>query len=451
MNDRQHNQESEEIYWEDSDHRPGSEPGSKRNSEPDSEPGSAPGPGPTDSPPHPPSRWARTPTRRWLLGGAALLPLAAALAYGAARHRANDSQIMATSDALKNFVPNVRVATVKPSDGIMVVTLPATTLAFEAANIFARANGYIETRKVDIGDHVKAGDLLVQITAPELDHQIAQNEATLQQDQATLQQTSASRDLANVTNNRDSDLVKKGWLTAQQGDTDRLTLQAQNAAVAVAQANVAAQQALIRVLLQQKLYQSVVAPFDGIITQRNVDVGSLVQAGSTFMFTLMQSNVIRTQVSVPQDAAFGVHNGVAAVVRVPEIPDHTFPGKVTRLADALAPGSRTLLTEIDVENPNGLLRPGMYCLVELHIPRKTPSFMVSADAVIFNSDGLQVAVVKNGVAHLHKITIARDLGTQVEVSDGVQAGDQVILRPMVNLADGSKVSVEAAPIEVSQK
>jgi RND family efflux transporter MFP subunit len=430
----QHDVESDETSREDFDHRPAGH-----------------GPRPAADPQHPASRWARTPTRRWLLGGAALLPLAAALAYGARRYSANNRQVMTTSDALRNFVPNVRVATVKASDGIMVVTLPATTLAFAAANIFARANGYIETRKVDIGDHVKTGDLLAQITAPELDHQIAQNEATLQQNQATLQQTTASRDLANVTNNRDSDLVKKGWLTAQQGDTDRLTLQAQNAAVAVAQANVAAQQSLIRVLQQQKSYQSVVAPFDGIITQRNVDVGSLVQAGSTFMFALMQSNVIRTQVAVPQDAAFGVRNDVAAVVRVPEIPDHTFPGKVTRLSDALAPGTRTLLTEIDVENPNGLLRPGMYCLVELHIPRKTPSFIVPADAVIFNSDGLQVAVAENGIAHLHKITIARDLGTQVEVSDGVQAGDQVILRPMVNLADGGKVSVETPPVEVSQK
>jgi RND family efflux transporter MFP subunit len=230
-----------------------------------------------------------------------------------------------------------------------------------------------------------------------------------------------------------------------------LTLQAQNASVAVAQANVAAQQSLIRVLQQQKSYQSVVAPFDGIITQRNVDVGSLVEAGTTFMFTLMQSDVIRTQVYVPQDAAFGVTKGVEAVVRVPEIPDHTFPGTVTRLADALAPGTRTLLTEIDVPNPDGLLRPGMYCTVELHIPRETPSLIVPADAVVFNTDGLQVAAVENGVAHYQKITVARDLGTQVEVSAGVRAGDQVILRPMVQLLDGSKVQVEAPATEISQK
>lgn len=389
--------------------------------------------------------------KRWLVGFAAVLPLVAGVAFGAFQLEGRNREALAATEATENFVPAVQVATIQPSDNTEVVSLPATTLAFEAANIFARANGYIANRKVDIGDHVKKGDLLAQITAPELDHQIAQNEATLSQDQATLQQATASRDLANVTNLRDSDLVKKGWLTAQQGDTDRLTLQAQNAAVAVAQSNVAAQQALLKVLGQQKAYQSVVAPFDGVITQRNVDVGSLVQAGTTFMFTLMQSDVIRTQVFVPQDAAFGVGPGVEAAVRVPEIPGRTFPGQVTRLADALAPGTRTLLTEIDVPNPDGVLRPGMYCTVELHIPRKTPSLTVPADAIVFNEDGVRVAVVKDGVAHFHKVTIARDLGTQVEVRDGVKPGDQVVLRPNVDLADGAKVQVHTPPIEVSEK
>jgi RND family efflux transporter MFP subunit len=202
------------------------------------------------------------------------------VAYGAVQRNGQDRQVMRTTGQQRDFVPTVRVAKVRAADSEMTVSLPATTLAFASANIFARANGYIETRKVDIGDHVKAGDLLAQITAPELDHQIAQNEATLSQIQATLQQTQASRDLAKVTNDRDSGLVKKGWVTPQQGDTDRLTLAAQQAAVGVAQSNIEAQQALIRQLRQQKAYQSVVAPFDGIITQRNVDAGTLVQAGS---------------------------------------------------------------------------------------------------------------------------------------------------------------------------
>jgi RND family efflux transporter MFP subunit len=395
------------------------------------------------------SHKAPRPRRLWLFGLGALLPLAAGVAYGASQHIAQDRQVMRTTEQRRDFVPTVRVAQSRAADSEMTITLPATTLAFAAANIFARASGYIETRKVDIGDHVKSGDLLAQITAPEVDHQIAQAQATLSQNQATLQQTQASRDLAQVTNDRDSSLVKKGWVTPQQGDTDRLTLQAQEAAIVVAQSNITAQQAMIRVLDQQRAYQSVVAPFDGIITQRNIDTGTLVQAGSTFMFTLMQSNVIRIQVYVPQDAAFGVAPGVDAVVRVPEIPDRTFPGKVTRIANALAPGTRTLLTEIDVPNPDGALSPGVYCTVELHIPRKTPAVLVPADAVVFNGDGVQVAVIENGSAHFHKVTVARDFGTQVEVRDGIKPGDQVILRPMVNLADGSKV--QTAPTQTSQK
>jgi RND family efflux transporter MFP subunit len=336
------------------------------------------------------------------------------------------------------------VASVRAADSQITISLPATTLAFEAANVFARTSGYVEKRYVDIGDRVKAGALLADITAPELDHQIAQAKATLAQDQASLQQTQASRDLADVTNGRDSKLVKQGWLTLQQGDNDRLTLAAQKAAVGVAQSNIAAQEAQIRILEQEKAYQRVVAPFDGVITQRNIDNGSLVQSGSTFMFTLMHPDVIRTQVYVPQDEAFGLGPGVDAVVRVPEIPGRTFPGKVTRIASALQPGSRTLLTEIDVPNPDGALSPGIYCTIELFIPRKTPSMIIPSDAVVFDRDGLHVAVVENGSAHLKKIAIVRDFGTEVEVHDGVKPGDQVILNPMVNLVEGSKVAVRKA-------
>jgi RND family efflux transporter MFP subunit len=376
-----------------------------------------------------------------LFGASALLLLLAGLGIGVGRHYQAALAVAATAQQSRDRVPAVRVAAVRASDSKINVTLPATTTAFEAANILARASGYIEKRYVDIGDRVKAGALLAEITAPELDHQIAQAKATLEQDQATLQQTQASRELAQRTNARDSNLVKQGWLTLQQGDNDSLTLQAQQAAVRVAESNIAAQEAQIRVLDQAKAYQRVVAPFDGVITQRNIDNGSLVLAGSTFMFTLMHSDVIRTQVFVPQDEAFGLEPGVDAVVRVPEIPGRTFPGKVTRIASALQPGSRTLLTEIDVPNPDGALSPGIYCTVELLIPRKTPSMIIPADAVVFDQNGLHVALVENGVAHLQKITIARDFGTEVEVHDGVKPGDQVILNPMVNLAEGSKVAV----------
>jgi RND family efflux transporter MFP subunit len=377
--------------------------------------------------------------QRLIVLGVAVV-LAGALTSGAWNHLAQFRLSADAAEQERDFVPSVRVARVEPSGDIEVVKLPATTSAFTSANIFARASGYIAKREVDIGDRVKQGQLLVEIVAPELDHQIAQAEATRGQLKWSLQQAEANRELAKVTWDRDRPLVQKGWLTAQQGTIDEQTLKGQEAAVSVAQANVAAEEAQLQVLHQQKTYQRVVAPFDGVITQRQIDNGSLVTSGSTFMFTLMHPDVIRTQVFVPQDEAFGLGPGVDAVIRVPEIPDRTFPGKVTRIARALQPGNRTLLTEIDVPNPDGALNPGIYCTVELFIPRKTPSMVIPADAVVFDRNGLHVAVVKDGIVHLQKITIARDFGKEVEVHDGVKPGDQVILNPMVNLAEGSRVT-----------
>jgi RND family efflux transporter MFP subunit len=397
----------------------------------------------------------RPGNRRWVgrVSGVGLaLVLTTALASGAWSHYEQHRQVVTTARQSRDLVPQVRIAAVRPSAGIEIVNLPATTSAFSVANIFARASGYVDKREVDIGDRVKAGQLLAEIVAPELDHQIAQAEATLGQLKAALQQAQANRELAKVTWDRDGPLVKQGWLTAQQGTTDIQTLKAQEAGVSVAQANVVAEEAQLQVLHQQKLYQRVVAPFDGVITQRNIDIGSLVQADATsgtFMFTIMQGNVIRTQVFVPQDEAFGLRPGIDAVMHVPEIPDRAFPGKVTRIADALQPGSRTLLTEIDIPNPDGALAPGIYCTIELHIPRKTPSLTVSADAVIFNKGGLQVAVVENGVVHLRKVSVVRDLGQEVEVNSGIKQGDQVILNPAVDLAEGSKVRAQASATQVS--
>jgi RND family efflux transporter MFP subunit len=244
-------------------------------------------------------------------------------------------------------------------------------------------------------------------------------------------------------------LLKQGWITHQQGDVDLRNLKSQEAAVAAANHNVTAQEKLVKQLRQNRDYSSVVAPFDGVITQRNVDVGSLVQSNATsgtFMFEIMQEDVIRVWAYVPQDAAFGLAPGIDAIVRVPELPDREFPGTVTRIADALQPGTRTLLTEVDISNPDGALTPGTYCTIEFRIPRKTPSLSVPADALIFNRNGTQVAVVSNDKAEIRKVRIKRDLGTRVEVDSGINAGDQVILNPPVNLVDGSKVQprIEAA-------
>ena len=402
----------------------------------------------------PPKRLDRR--RRWggrLLALGAFLLLGGGLAFGATRYYAQQRQVMATAEQRRNFVPSVRVAMVRPSDRVVIVTLPATTLAFSAANLYARASGYIDKRLVDIGDRVKAGQLLAAISAPELDYQNSQNEHTLAQLRESLLQAQANLELAKITWDRDRPLVGQGWATQQQGSIDVQTVKAREAAVRLAEANVRAQESLLRVIDQQIAYRSVVAPFDGVITARNIDVGSLVQADAasgTFMFTIMQSDVIRTQVYVPQDQLFGLTPGVDAVVRVPELPGRTFPGKVTRTADALDPGTRTLLTEVDIPNPDGALKAGIYCRVELHVPRDTPSLLVPAEAIIFNRNGLQVAVVEGGEAHIRKVSVARDLGTQVEVRDGVKERDMVVLNPPVDLVEGSKVKAQPPTAEASR-
>jgi RND family efflux transporter MFP subunit len=389
--------------------------------------------------------------RRWsrlLFGGGAFFLLAVGLAFGTSRSYSQQREVIATADHAREFVPSFRVVTVRASPGNIVITLPATTAAFVDANIYARATGYIGKRNVDIGDHVKQGELLAELGVPELDDQIAQNESTLEQLKAAVQQAQANSTLAQATWGRDKPLLRDGWVTGHQGDIDLQTVKADEAAVSVAQANVAAQERLLRVLHQNRAYASVVAPFDGTITQRNVDVGSLVQGNAntgTFMFEIMQKDVIRVRVYVPQDAAFGVAPGVEAIVRVPEIPGRTFRGKVTRIAEALQTGTRTLLTEIDISNLDGALQPGTYCTVELNILRKAPSFLVPADATIFNQNGMQVAVIKDGTAHIHKVSVTRDLGTQVEVDDGVEQGDLVIINPPIALSEGSKVRARAEP------
>jgi RND family efflux transporter MFP subunit len=388
----------------------------------------------------------RSGSSRRLLGLGALLLLLGGLAVGVWRHYALHLDVTAAAEQHRDFVPSVRVEAVRASANTMAVTLPATTNAFQAADIFARASGYVTERDVDIGSRVKAGDLLAAITAPELDHQIAQAKASLAQAKASRRQTKANRELARVTWGRDSVLVRQGWATQQQGDTDRLNYAAQQQAKQVGDAAIQSQEAQLLVLRQQKAYQQVIAPFDGVVTRRNIDVGSLVQADATsgtFMFALTQSDVMRIRLYVPQDAAIGVKPGVDAVIRVPEMPGSLFTGKVTRIADALDPATRTLMTEIDVPNSEGELSPGIYCTVELKIPRRTRSLIVPAGAIVFDRDGLHALVVESGIAHSRKITEIRDLGTEVEVSDGVKQGEWVVLTPPVDLEDGSKVQIRA--------
>lgn len=388
-----------------------------------------------------------------LFGLGALILVAALVGYGAWGHAQRRMAALETLQQQENMVPHVRTAAVKVTDGPRTLDLPGNIQAFDSATVYARATGYIAKRNVDIGSKVHAGDVLAIIAAPDLDQQLTQARAQLAQLQAAVTQASANKELAKVTNNRTVQLVAQGWQTKQQGDTDRLTYDAQSAALKVAQANYEAQKAQVSRLEELTGFEKVVAPFDGVISQRQVDVGSLVTAdvsSGTPLFSIVRSDVLRIQIYVPQDSVFGVKDGGSAEVRVPEMPGRVFHGTVARNAKALQPGTRTLLTEVDVDNADGTLMPGLYCTVRLSIQRPQAVITVPAQAVIFNKDGLSVAVDEDGMVRLRHLDVLADDGAEVEVRAGLNPNDQIILNPPIGAADGMHVTSTESPEEVTR-
>jgi RND family efflux transporter MFP subunit len=378
-----------------------------------------------------------------LLGIGALAVAGGLIGAGTWSHAAQRAAAVATLDAQHAAVPGVRTASVQTVDAPREFDLPGTIQAFNSATLFARATGYISTRNVDIGSRVKAGDVLAVIAAPDLDQQLGQARGQLAQMQAAVTQSVADMDLARATNNRTARLVEDGWSSKQQGDNDRLALVSKAAAVAVAQANLQAQQAAVSRLEQLTGFERVVAPFSGVITARLVDVGSLVAADATSgspLFSIDRTDVLRVQVYVPQGAFFGLKDGNTAAVTVPELPGRVFHGVVARNANALQQQTRTVLAEVDVNNADGTLTAGLYGVVHLQEPRAQPVVLVPSQAVIFDKDGLSAAVLENGAARLRHLDLEADDGAQVEVRAGLSPGDRLILNPPVGLTDGMKVS-----------
>ncbi len=404
---------------------------------------------------------ARPPRRLYLIVGVAL---AAALAWGAYGHWQENMAAAEAQQQTAHFVPTVRVAFAKRQNGPVRLTLPGSVEPFQQAQIFARATGYVAERMADIGTRVHKGDMLVRIAAPDLDQQRAQAEAQLGQMQAALEQSRAlaaqarsNLALADVTNYRTSHLARQGWESRQSADNTRLGLAAKQAAVAnadagvkVAEANLRAQIATVQRLVQLTQYEKVRAPFSGVVTARNVDVGDLVKAdnggGGTPLFTVQHDKVVRVQVHVPQSGAVGLRDGLTANVHVPELPGRVFEGKVARNSVALDPASRTMLAEVDVPNPDGTLRPGLYVSVDFAIPRTAPSVVIPADAAMFNADGLRVATIDDhDRVHLRPITIYRDFGTTLELRSGLEGGERLALTPPADIADGQQVRIAGAP------
>jgi len=383
------------------------------------------------------------------IGVGAVAVVVILIGFGAWSQASRRADAIAALEARKNAVPSVRTMIVQEDAKPRTIELPGNMAPFDNATIYARATGYIAVRNVDIGTKVHKGDVLAVIAAPDLDQQLAQARAQLVQLEAAVQQAEADADLSHVTNQRTTRLVAQGWSSAQQGDQDRLTFASRTAALAVARANVVAQQAAVNRLAQLTDFERITAPFDGEVTTRLVDVGSLVAADAnsgTPLFSIARTDVLRVQVFVPQAAYLGIRDGDRATVTVPELPNRVFEGKVARNARALAAGSRTLLTEVDVNNKDGVLAAGLYSIIHLQVNRPGSVIVIPSQAVIFNKDGLSAAVVSDGKVELRKLELAADNGADVEVQVGLKPGDRVIVSPPANVADGMRVE----PVETTE-
>ena len=365
-----------------------------------------------------------------------------------------EATLRAESDARQKRLPQVTVMRVGRAADQNNVKLPGTMQASTEAPILARTDGYLKRRLVDIGDRVRAGQVVAEIDAPELDQQIHQAEAAseqaqaaIDQAQANLEQGKANRELARITAERSKKLTERGITSQQEGDQSEAQLAAQQAnvqalekAVLAQRSNLAAVRANLARLQELQGYRLVKAPFEGVITLRNVDVGALVSTGNTLLYRIAQTGTLRTYVNVPQSSVDGVHIGQAAVLTVSHLPGRRFSGTVARMARALDPATRTMLVEVDVPNGDGALFPGTYAEVDLSGARANPPLVVPAAALIFRTDGAQVAIVQaDGTVHLQRITIGRDYGDRVEILQGLTDGTQIIAAPGDMAREGGKV------------
>ena len=392
----------------------------------------------------------------------ALLALAAAGFLGY-RSWPDQSRAASPPHSAEAKPPTVRAAQAARASGPLTLTQTGTTQAFDTASLYPRATGYIVERKVDIGSHVRKGDLLFRISAPDLDQQLVQAQAQVLQLQAALiqaramvDQAEANRHLADVTNRRTSTLAGTGVETRQNADTSQAGVLAQTAnvdavkaAVKVAEANIAAQEAQVARLKVLTGFEEIRAPFDGVVTTRNNDVGDAVTADTNTgmpLLTLARDDVLRMAVNVPLYAADGIRDGLNARIEVAQIPGKIFPGKVARSSTTLLSSARTLVTQVDIPNPDGALQAGLYITVTLEIPRVAPAVTVPNDALIFDQDGTRVAVVETEadgttVARMRPVTIFRQTQSLLELRTGLSGGERVIVGPPASLRDGDRVAL----------
>jgi RND family efflux transporter MFP subunit len=354
--------------------------------------------------------------------------------------------------------PVVNVARVRMAASEATVELPGQTMALVETPVYARTDGYIKQRNVEIGDRVKQGQPMIELDTPDLDQQIVQARATLGQSraalaqlQANLQAAQSSLKLARVTAQRTKALADQGVMSKQDNDTAQASLENGEANVHAAEENIRAQQdainandANLKRLMEQKNFARIEAPFDGVVTYRNTaasDVGTLVSSGSSTatheILRISQLQTLRIFVNVPQSYAPVIRVNQPADLAVEEFPGRNFPARVKSASNAVDPSSRTMLTILEVDNSSGALLPGMYATVRFRLPHTVNILRVPGDALIFRTEGVFAAVVDaEHRAHMRKLTLGRDFGSEVEATSGLEAMDSVVLNPTDAIREG---------------
>jgi len=368
--------------------------------------------------------------KQWLIASIALIAAVAIIGSGIwSRVRANAQLRTETSQVALTAVSVVSPQRTTPAQEII---LPGNVQPYITSPIYSRTNGYLKKWYVDIGAHVKTGQLLAEIETPEVDQQLEQSLSNLNTAKANLA-------LAEITKNRYEGLLKSHAVAQQDVDNADGNYNANTAIVEAAQANVKQLQAL-------QSFEKIYAPFDGVVTARNTDIGDLINSGSnsgvkTDLFHIAQPGVLRVYVNVPEEYSQGVKAGMTADLALAEFPGRRFKGKLVRTAEAINVTTRTLLIEIDVDNPTGTLLTGSYAEVHLNVASQASTFLLPVNTLIFRSEGLQVGVVRDGCVAITTVTPGHDLGDQIEIVAGLKADDQVIINPPDSIVSGEKVQI----------
>jgi RND family efflux transporter MFP subunit len=341
----------------------------------------------------------------------------------------------------------VVVVKAKPGAALQELLLPGDCMADRASDLFARTNGYLKSWAVDIGDRVKAGQALCTIETPELDEELHQAEAALAQSRAHVVTAQANSKLTAITLKRYSEL-RDTKVISEQDYSERLAAdESAQAELEAARADALVAEANLRRLTELRSFETMVAPYDGVISARNTEIGALVTAGSgpgaKALFSIARTDVLRIFVDVPQTPALAMKNGQEVSILAREYPKRPFAGQVSRNAGVIDPTSRTLRVEIRVPNEEGLLLAGMYVQVSIKVPQAAPPLLVPGSTLVFNSEGNQLALVRDGHVHFQAVTVSGDFGKEVGISAGLQPGDQIIANPSSQLVEGALV--EAVP------